>query len=164
MNALRSVLLVEDNPSDVELTLTALREANLANNVVVANDGEQALDYLFRRGAYEGRTGVLPAVVLLDLKMPKVDGREVLKKIRDSEELRLTPVVMLTSSCEERDLYESYNNGANAYVVKPVDFDDFNTAISKPGVFWGAAQRAAAEAACFAGIAEANPDSIRKNK
>lgn len=136
MNALRSVLLVEDNPNDVELTLTALREASLANDVVVANDGEQALDYLLRRGTHEGRMGVNPAVILLDLKMPKVDGREVLKQIRDSEELRLIPVVMLTSSREEKDLYESYNNGANAYVVKPVDFDDFITAISKLGVFW----------------------------
>ena len=136
MNTLRSVLLVEDNPNDVELTLSALREANLANDVVVANDGAQALDYLFRRGAHAGRDSVQPAVILLDLKMPKVDGREVLRQIRDTPELRLIPVVMLTSSREERDLIESYSNGANAYVVKPVDFEEFITAISKLGVFW----------------------------
>jgi len=136
MNPLRSVLLVEDNPNDVELTLSALKEANLANDVVVTNDGAQALDFLFRRGEYAGRDDVQPAVILLDLKMPKVDGREVLRQIRDTPELRLIPVVMLTSSREERDLIESYSNGANAYVVKPVDFDDFMTAISKLGVFW----------------------------
>ncbi|HEY1763736.1 MAG TPA: response regulator [Opitutaceae bacterium] len=136
MNPLRSVMLVEDNPNDVELTLTALREANLANEVVVQNDGEQALDYLFRRGAHAGRPIGQPAVILLDLKMPKVDGHEVLRQIRGDPELRLIPVVVLTSSREEKDLYESYDSGANAYVVKPVDFDEFITAISKLGVFW----------------------------
>lgn len=136
MNALRSVMLVEDNPNDVELTLTALREAHLANEVVVKNDGEQALDYLLRRGGDAGRVGAQPAVILLDLKMPKVDGHEVLRQIRSDGELRLIPVVVLTSSREEKDLYESYDNGANAYVVKPVDFDEFITAISKLGVFW----------------------------
>jgi CheY-like chemotaxis protein len=129
-------MLVEDNPNDVELTLTALREANLANEVVVQNDGEQALDYLFRRGAHAGRPIGQPAVILLDLKMPKVDGHEVLRQIRGDPELRLIPVVVLTSSREEKDLYESYDSGANAYVVKPVDFDEFITAISKLGVFW----------------------------
>jgi CheY-like chemotaxis protein len=136
MNALRSVMLVEDNPNDVELTLTALREAHLANEIVVKNDGEQALDYLLRRGRDAGRTGAQPAVILLDLKMPKVDGHEVLRQIRADAELRLIPVVVLTSSREEKDLFESYDNGANAYVVKPVDFDEFITAISKLGVFW----------------------------
>ena len=136
MNTLRSILLVEDNPNDVELTLTALKEANLANDVVVANDGEQALDYLFRRGRHAGRTGRQPAVILLDLKMPKVDGHEVLRQIRADPELRLTPTVILTSSREERDLFESYDKGANSYVVKPVDFEEFVTAISKLGIFW----------------------------
>jgi CheY-like chemotaxis protein len=136
MNALRSVMLVEDNPNDVELTLTALREAHLANEIIVKNDGEQALDYLLRRGSDAGRATGQPAVILLDLKMPKVDGHEVLRQIRSDPELRLIPVVVLTSSREEKDLFESYDNGANAYVVKPVDFDEFITAISKLGVFW----------------------------
>ena len=136
MNPLRTLLLVEDNPNDVELTLTALKEAHLANEVVVANDGEQALDFLYRRGKYAGRTTPQPGVILLDLKMPKVDGHEVLRHIRSDPELRLVPVVVLTSSREERDLYESYDNGANSYVVKPVDFEEFITAISKLGVFW----------------------------
>jgi CheY-like chemotaxis protein len=134
--SLRSLLLVEDNPNDVELTLTALKEANLANDVVVTNDGAQALDYLFRRGRHAGRAGRQPAAILLDLKMPKVDGHEVLRQIRADPELRLIPVVVLTSSREERDLFESYDKGANAYVVKPVDFEEFITAISKLGVFW----------------------------
>jgi CheY-like chemotaxis protein len=134
--SLRSLLLVEDNPNDVELTLGALRDANLANDVVVANDGEQALDFLFRRGRHAGRTGRQPAAILLDLKMPKVDGHEVLRQIRADPELHLIPVVILTSSREERDLYESYDKGANSYVVKPVDFEEFFTAISKLGVFW----------------------------
>lgn len=133
---LRSLLLVEDNPNDVELTLTALKEANLANEIVVTNDGEQALNFLFRRGAHAGRTSRQPAVILLDLKMPKVDGHEVLRQVRADPELRLIPVVMLTSSREEKDLYESYDEGANSYVVKPVDFEEFITAISKLGVFW----------------------------
>jgi CheY-like chemotaxis protein len=136
MSILRSLLLVEDNPNDVELTLSALKEANLANEVIVANDGEQALNYLFRRGTHAGRKTSQPGVILLDLKMPKVDGHEVLKQIRADPELRLIPVVILTSSKEERDLYQSYDNGANSYVVKPVDFDEFITAISKLGVFW----------------------------
>jgi CheY-like chemotaxis protein len=136
MNSLRPILLVEDNPNDVELTLTALREAHLANEIVVANDGEQALDYLFRRGPHAGRAGAQPAVILLDLKMPKVDGREVLRQIRADPALRLIPVVILTSSREERDLLESYDKGANSYVVKPVDFEEFGAAINKLGIFW----------------------------
>jgi CheY-like chemotaxis protein len=136
MNSLRTVLLAEDNPNDVELTLTALKEANLANDIAIARDGEEALDYLFRRGKHAVRADGQPGVILLDLKMPKVDGHEVLRQIRADPELRLIPVVVLTSSREEKDLFESYDNGANSYVVKPVDFDEFITAISKLGVFW----------------------------
>jgi CheY-like chemotaxis protein len=136
MNSLRPILLAEDNPNDVELTITALKEARIANEVVVTGDGEQALNYLLRRGPYAGRAMRQPAVILLDLKMPKVDGREVLKQIRQDPELRLIPVVVLTSSREERDLLESYDKGANSYVVKPVDFEEFISAISKLGVFW----------------------------
>jgi CheY-like chemotaxis protein len=136
VNTLHSLLLVEDNPNDVELTLSALKEAHLANEVVVANDGEQALDFLFRRGQHAGRTTPNPAVILLDLKMPKVDGHEVLRQIRGDPYLRLIPVVVLTSSREEKDLYSSYDKGANSYVVKPVDFEEFIEAISKLGVFW----------------------------
>jgi CheY-like chemotaxis protein len=136
INTLHSLLLVEDNPNDVELTLSALKEARLANEIVVANDGEQALDYLLRQGRYAGRSTPNPAVILLDLKMPKVDGHEVLKQIRANRSLRLIPVVVLTSSREEKDLYSSYDKGANAYVVKPVDFEEFIAAISKLGVFW----------------------------
>jgi CheY-like chemotaxis protein len=136
MNTLHSLLLVEDNPNDVELTLSALKEARLANEIIVANDGEQALDYLMRRGKHAGRTTPNPAVILLDLKMPKVDGHEVLRQIRADTYLRLIPVVVLTSSREEKDLYSSYDKGANSYVVKPVDFEEFIGAISKLGVFW----------------------------
>jgi CheY-like chemotaxis protein len=135
-NSLHSLLLVEDNPNDVELTLSALKEARLANEIVVVNDGEQALDYLQRLGRYSGRSGPNPAVILLDLKMPKIDGHEVLRQIRANPDLRLIPVVVLTSSREEKDLYASYDKGANAYVVKPVDFEEFIGAISKLGVFW----------------------------
>ena len=136
MNSLRSILLVEDNPNDVELTLSALKEAHLANNVVVVSDGEQALDFLFRRNQYATTSTRRPGVILLDLKMPKIDGHEVLRQIRTDPDLRLIPVVMLTSSREEKDLYESYDNGVNSYVVKPVDFEEFVTAIGKLGVFW----------------------------
>jgi len=136
MPNLRPILLVEDNPNDVELTVNALKEAHLLNEIDVVNDGERALDYLFRRGDYAGLTSPLPAVILLDLKMPKVDGHEVLRAIRADPVLRLTPVVMLTSSREESDLYRSYENGANAYVVKPVGFEEFVSAINKLGFFW----------------------------
>lgn len=136
MSTLRSILLVEDNPNDIELTLTALNEAHLVNEVFVANDGEQALDYLLRRKNHKDRPAGQPAVILLDLKMPKVDGHEVLRQIRSVPELHLIPTVILTSSREERDLLESYDNGANSYVVKPVDFEEFVTAIGKLGVFW----------------------------
>jgi CheY-like chemotaxis protein len=136
VTSIRSLLLVEDNPNDVELTLSALKEARLVNEIVVTNDGEQALDYLMRRGRYAGRASPNPAVILLDLKMPKVDGHEVLRQIRLEPDLRLIPVVVLTSSREEKDLLSSYDKGANSYVVKPVDFEEFITAISKLGVFW----------------------------
>lgn len=136
MSTLQSLLLVEDNPNDVELTLSALKETRLANEVIVTTDGEQALDYLMRRGKYLGRTTPNPAVILLDLKMPKVDGHEVLRKIRADPYLRLIPVVVLTSSREEKDLYSSYDKGANSYVVKPVDFEEFISAISQLGIFW----------------------------
>ena len=136
MTELRSILLAEDNPKDVELTLTALGEHNLANEVVVARDGEEALDYLLRRGRFAMRAEGNPAVVLLDLKMPRVDGLEVLRRIKSDEVLRNIPVVMLTSSREERDLIESYRLGVNAYVVKPVAFDQFVEAVREIGVFW----------------------------
>lgn len=136
MTEIGRILLAEDDPRDVELTLTALGEYNLANEVVVVNDGEQALDYLCYRGDHKGRPGGNPAVVLVDLKMPKVDGFEVLKTIKGDERLRLIPVVVLTSSREEQDLVESYRLNVNAYVVKPVKFHDFVNAIGELGIFW----------------------------
>jgi CheY-like chemotaxis protein len=133
---LKPILLVEDSPKDVELTLVALAKSHLANDVIVARDGEEALDYLFRRGPYEGRASGQPAVVLLDLKLPKVDGLQVLEQIKLDGDLRQVPVVMLTSSREEQDLLRSYKLGVNAYVVKPVDFTEFVAAIRDLGVFW----------------------------
>ncbi len=130
------ILLVEDDPNDVELTLSALRENHVANEITVARDGEEALDYLFRRGAYESREPGEPAVVLLDLKLPKVSGMEVLESIKNDPELRTLPVVVLTSSREEQDLVRSYNLGTNAYVVKPVDFHDFIGAVRQVDLFW----------------------------
>ena len=130
------ILMVEDDPRDVELTLTALAEYNLANEVVVAGDGEEALDYLYCRGNFKARTSENPAVLLLDLKLPKVDGLEVLQQIKSDEKLRMIPVVVLTSSREERDMVASYKLGVNAYVVKPVDFHEFVNAIKELGVFW----------------------------
>ena len=120
----------------MDLTLTALEEYHLANEVVVARDGEEALDYLCRRGAFAGRQGDLPAVLLLDLKLPKVDGLEVLRQVKSDEKLRIIPVVVLTSSHEEKDMVASYRLGVNAYVVKPVDFHEFVNAIKELGVFW----------------------------
>jgi CheY-like chemotaxis protein len=134
--ALRPILLAEDNPNDVELILTALKEARLVNEITVASDGQQALDYLYRRGSHAGRTGAQPGVILLDLKMPKIDGREVLRQIRSDPGLRSIPVVVLTSSREESDLLQSYQLGANAYVVKPVDFEEFISAVGRLGFFW----------------------------
>jgi CheY-like chemotaxis protein len=136
MNGLGRILLVEDDPKDVELTLTALEEYNLANEVVVVRDGEEALDYLHCRGNYRSRAKENPAVMLLDLKLPKVDGLEVLKQIKSDEQLKLIPVVVLTSSHEEQDMMRSYTLGVNAYVVKPVDFHEFVNAVKELGVFW----------------------------
>ena len=133
---LRPILLAEDNPNDVELTLSALHSLHLANEITVVKDGAEALDYLHRRGAFAGRADTPPSVVLLDLKMPRVDGLEVLKQIRATSELRAIPIVILTSSREESDLVKGYQLGANGYVVKPVDFHDFITAVSRLGVFW----------------------------
>jgi DNA-binding response OmpR family regulator len=136
MNGLQRILMVEDDPRDVELSLTALEQYNLANEVVVAGDGEEALDYLYRRGKFMARANGNPAVILLDLKLPKVDGLEVLQQIRADEALKMIPVVVLTSSHEERDMVASYKLGVNAYVVKPVDFHEFVNAVKELGVFW----------------------------
>ena len=135
-NNLGRILLVEDDPKDVELTLTALDEYNLANEVIVASDGQEALDYLFYRGNFMKRSGENPAVLLLDLKLPKVDGLEVLQQVKSDEKLKMIPVVVLTSSHEEKDMIASYKLGVNAYVVKPVDFHEFVNAIKELGVFW----------------------------
>lgn len=136
MEPLGRILLVEDDPKDVELTLTALDEYNLANEVVVATDGEQALDYLYQRGKFMRRSPENPAVLLLDLKLPKVDGLEILQQIKSDDKLKIIPVVVLTSSREEKDMVASYKLGVNAYVVKPVDFHEFVNAIKELGVFW----------------------------
>ncbi len=133
---LKPILLVEDNPNDLELTLVALERSQLANEVIVLRDGAEALDYLLRRNQYQDRAAGNPAVLLLDLKLPKLDGLEVLKAIRESDDLRSIPVVMLTSSREEPDLQRAYALGVNAYVVKPVEFKEFVSAISDLGVFW----------------------------
>ncbi|MEQ7920417.1 response regulator [Xanthomonas sp. WHRI 1810A] len=133
---LKPIVLVEDNPNDLELTLVALERSQLANEVIVLRDGAEALDYLFRRNDHSDRKLGNPAVLLLDLKLPKVDGLEVLKAIRESEEVRSVPVVMLTSSREEPDLQRAYALGVNAYVVKPVEFKEFVSAISDLGIFW----------------------------
>jgi len=135
-HTLGRILLVEDDPRDVELTLTALDEYNLANEVVVAPDGEQALDFLYYRGNYMQRARENPAVLLLDLKLPKVSGFEVLKQIKEDKQLKTIPIVVLTSSREEKDMAATYELGVNAYVVKPVDFHEFVDAIKKLGVFW----------------------------
>src|ERR1051325_6885790 len=136
MAELKPILLVEDNPNDVELTLAALRENRLANEVVVVRDGAEALDYLHRRNAYEDRVGGNPALMLLDLKMPKVDGIEVLRQVKSEPRLKAMPIVVLTSSREEQDLVRSYDFGVNAYVVKPVDFAEFVEAVKLLGGFW----------------------------
>jgi CheY-like chemotaxis protein len=136
MSNLGRILLVEDDPKDVELTLTALEEYKLANEVVVAHDGAEALDYLYRRGNFATRSTDNPAVLLLDLKLPKVDGLEVLQQIKADAKLKLIPVVVLTSSHEEKDMVTSYKLGVNAYVVKPVDFHEFVNAVKELGIFW----------------------------
>lgn len=136
MANLRPILLVEDNPKDLELTLAALAKCNFANEIIVARDGAEALDYLYRRGSYADRHIGDPAVVLLDLKLPKVDGLEVLAMLKSDPTMRAFPVVMLTSSREECDLVRSYELGVNAFVVKPVDFGEFFEAIRDLGIFW----------------------------
>lgn len=133
---LKPILLVEDNPKDLELTLIALEKSQLANEVIVVRDGAEALDYLNSKGQFTSRPAGNPAVVLLDLKLPKVDGLEVLEQIRASAVLKSIPVVMLTSSKEEQDLIRSYELGVNAYVVKPVEFNEFVRAIADLGIFW----------------------------
>ena len=136
MASLNPILLVEDNPKDLELTLAALGKCQLANEIVIARDGAEALDYLYMTGGFTDREPGDPAVVLLDLKLPKVDGLEVLEKIKKDAARRQIPVVMLTSSREERDLVRSYELGVNAFVVKPVDFGEFFKAIQDLGMFW----------------------------
>ena len=136
MKPLKHIMLVEDNLKDVDLTLAALAEHNLANEVAVARDGAEALDYLYRRGAYAGRDDTLPVVVLLDIKMPKLNGIEVLRQMKNDPVLKRVPVVMLTSSKEEPDLAACYDLGVNAYVVKPVDFTQFADAVKQVGAFW----------------------------
>ena len=136
MERLGRILMVEDDPKDVELSLNALEDYHLANEVVVVRDGEEALDYLTCRNAYATRSTGNPAVMLLDLKLPKVDGLEVLRQVKSDENLKLIPVVVLTSSHEEKDLVTSYRLGVNAYVVKPVDFHQFVNAIKELGAFW----------------------------
>ena len=149
METIGRILLVEDDPKDTELTMTALEEYNLSNEVVVATDGEEALDYLYYRGKFQRRSGENPAVMLLDLKLPKIDGLEVLQRVKADANLKMIPVVVLTSSREERDMLSSYKLGVNAYVVKPVDFHEFVNAIKELGVFWAI-------------INEAPPGSVRK--
>jgi CheY-like chemotaxis protein len=150
MSMLGRILIVEDDPNDVELTLTALEEYKLANEVVVTRDGEEALDYLYYRGKFKTRSNGNPAVLLLDLKLPKRDGREVLQQIKSDEKLKMIPVVVLTSSHEEKDVVASYKLGVNAYVVKPVDFHEFVNAVKELGVFWAV-------------INEPPPGSLKKN-
>jgi CheY-like chemotaxis protein len=150
MSTFGRILMVEDDPKDVELTLTALDDYKLANEVVVTRDGEEALDYLYCRGNFKTRSSDNPAVLLLDLKLPKVDGLEVLQQIKSDEKLKMIPVVVLTSSHEERDMVTSYKLGVNAYVVKPVDFHEFVNAVKELGVFWAL-------------INEPPPGSVKKN-
>lgn len=130
------ILLIEDNDDDVVLTLRALKKNNIRNPVVVARDGVEALDYLFGTGKYEGRETARPQVILLDLKLPKVDGHEVLRKIRGDERTKMLPVVILTSSREQRDLVEGYSLGCNSYIRKPVDFQQFTEAVRQLGLYW----------------------------
>jgi two-component system response regulator len=130
------ILLVEDNPTDAELTMRALRKGNLANQITWVKDGAEALEFLFRSGAYADRPKQNPRLILLDLKLPKVDGIEVLKRIKADERTRVIPVVMVTSSAEGRDIAESYQLGVNSYVVKPVEFDAFSETVAKAGFYW----------------------------
>jgi len=136
METIKRILLVEDDPKDIELTLDALSEHNLANKIVVARDGVEALDYLYRRGAFAQRPEGNPVVILLDIKMPRLDGLQVLKQLKADEQMQIIPIVILTSSRESRDLEECYQLGVNAYVVKPVRFTEFVNAVKEIGVFW----------------------------
>ena len=136
MADMKRILLVEDSEKDIELALEALEEYHLANDVIVAHDGAEALDYLYRRGPFADNTNGQPVLVLLDLKMPKVDGMEVLRQIKEDPKLKRIPVVMMTSSREERDLVRSYDLGVNAYVVKPVKFLEFVESVKQLGMFW----------------------------
>ena len=136
MLELKTILLAEDNPKDVELTLEALEESNLANRVVVVKDGVEVMEYLRREGKFANRTPGNPSVLFLDIKMPRMDGIEVLREIRNTQEFKLLPVVMLTSSREDKDLLNSYYLGVNAYVVKPVNFSSFIDAVKQLGIFW----------------------------
>ncbi|MBN1547809.1 MAG: response regulator [Syntrophaceae bacterium] len=136
MNRSKKILLVEDDPNDEELTITSMEKYHVCNDIIVAHDGEEALDYLFRRGKYQGVSGGNPCLVLLDLNLPKVQGLEVLRQIREDEKLKMIPVVVLTSSREDKDLAESYRIGINAYVVKPVDFHEFVEAVKNLATFW----------------------------
>jgi CheY-like chemotaxis protein len=130
------VLLVEDNPADAELALRALRKGKLANNIIWVKDGAEALEFIFRSGAYAGRPDQNPKLILLDIKLPKVDGMEVLKRLKGDENTRVIPVVVVTSSAEGRDLVESYKLGVNSYIVKPVDFEQFSETVAKAGFYW----------------------------
>jgi len=145
MKYIRPILLAEDSLADAEMALDALREANLANPIVHVEDGVEAMDFLHRRGAYAGRDEVQPAVVLLDIKMPRLDGLDVLQKLRGDEKLKHLPVVILTSSREESDLARSWDLGVNAYVVKPVDADQFFQAVKTLGTFWAVFNEVPAE-------------------
>ena len=136
MNENPCILLAEDSAHDVELTIAALQEHRLANEIVVVNDGAQALDFLYFRGPFASRAGGNPALVLLDLKMPKVDGLDVLRIVKSDSRLRMIPIVMLTSSREEQDLVRSYELGVNSYVIKPVDFQAFVEAVKSLGIYW----------------------------
>ena len=151
MNPLKRILLVEDSPRDAELILDALAGHQLANEVVHVRDGADALDYLYRRGAFASRSNTLPILMLLDLKLPKVDGLEVLRQIKGDAGLKMIPVVMMTSSRQEQDLVRSYELGVNAYVVKPMKFQDFVEAVKQVGGFWAV-------------INEVPPGSLRRNE
>ncbi len=145
MTALRTILLAEDSAADAEMAIDALREAHLANPIVHVEDGVEAMDYLLHRGAWADRTEGLPAVLLLDIKMPRMDGLEVLKQIRNHDKLKTLPVVILSSSREENDLARSWDLGVNAYVVKPVDVEQFFHAVQLLGTFWAVINQAPAE-------------------
>jgi len=149
METFKRILLVEDDPKDVELTINALSEYCVANEIAIARDGEEALDFLYRRGTFASRLEGNPVVILLDLKMPKLDGIQVLRHLKTDEQMRCIPVVILTSSREDRDLVECYKLGVNAYVVKPIRFTEFVEAVRQLGIFWAL-------------INEAPPSSVKK--